>query len=293
MGLFTSTSTGRGCISIGAPLRSVIRDARQPQHGAVHQPRVPREDDPAGGRLADHLAELQRAIAFGEILGVRQRVLVGDEHGRLLERALAEHRARRRGRHAARRHVQVGLPREHVERVRVDEAAVVVADVDDDAVARDVLGVEIDVELRERAGRHVGHVHVAEPAVAHLGDVVAPLGHPLAIEQPALGRGGDRAHGDVPARSASVPARRDPQHRAPVRSCSRAARRDSTCAPIALAVDGERGSRRRLTPAERRRAERRSRARSSAAPLSRTRARSKSRPSWPTPPAAAPPPAAR
>ena len=26
MGLFTSTSTGRGCISIGAPLRSVIRE---------------------------------------------------------------------------------------------------------------------------------------------------------------------------------------------------------------------------------------------------------------------------
>ena len=85
-----------------------------------------------------------------------------------LERALAEHRARRRLGHVARRHPQVRLPREDVDRVRVDEAAVVVADVDDDAVARVILGVEIDVQLIERGRAHVDHVHVAEPAAARL-----------------------------------------------------------------------------------------------------------------------------
>ena len=53
----------------------------------------------------------------------------------------------------ARGHPQVRLPREHVERVGVDEAAVVVAQVDDDAVALVVLGVEIDVQLVERGRR--------------------------------------------------------------------------------------------------------------------------------------------
>ena len=139
------------------------------------------------------LPEFHRAIAFGEVLGVRQRVLVGDEHGRLLQRALAQRRARRRRRRAAERHVQVGLPRDHVERVGVDEAAVVVADVDDDAVARDVVGVEIDVELRQRSRRHVGHVDVAEAVVARLRHVGAPVGDPLPVAQPALGGRRDRA----------------------------------------------------------------------------------------------------
>ena len=220
-----------------------MRDRGSRRTVAVHQARVPREDDPAGGRLADDLAQLHRAIALGEVLRVRQRVLVGHEHGRLLERALAERRPRRRRRHAALRHVQVVLAREHVERVGVDEAAVVVADVDDDAVARDVVGVEIDVELRERSGRHVGHVHVAEPAVARLRHVVAPFGSThCAVAQPALGRRG---------RSAGRPRRAPP-------SPARSARRVSTVRRLILfsssasrltrgadrrAVDGRAGSR--------------------------------------------------
>ncbi len=40
--------------------------------------------------------------------------------------------------------------REDIERIGVDEASVVVADVDDDAVAGAIFGVEIDVKLGER-----------------------------------------------------------------------------------------------------------------------------------------------
>ena len=47
-------------------------------------------------------------------------------------------------REAARQHVEVAAPREHVDRVDVHEAAVVVAHVDDDALLRVILGVEIE-----------------------------------------------------------------------------------------------------------------------------------------------------
>ena len=53
----------------------------------------------------------------------------------------------------ARGHPQIRLPREDVDRVRVDEAAVVVADVDDDAVELVVLDVEIEMQLIEGAAR--------------------------------------------------------------------------------------------------------------------------------------------
>jgi len=58
-------------------------------------------NDPAGGRLADNGAEFERAIAFGEILSVRQRMLIRDQHRRRLERALPQHAAGGRFRHAA------------------------------------------------------------------------------------------------------------------------------------------------------------------------------------------------
>src|SRR3954470_21445649 len=60
--------------------RSVAREnleRRHPQVRPVDQRYGAGVDDPAGGRLADDLAQLQRAIPFGEILGVGQRVLVG------------------------------------------------------------------------------------------------------------------------------------------------------------------------------------------------------------------------
>ena len=91
------------------------------------------------------LPELQRAIAFGEVLGVRQRVLVGDEDGRRAERALPELAAAGADGPPRPRHRQVVLPREDVERVHVDEPAVVVAHVDDHALARVILGVEIEI----------------------------------------------------------------------------------------------------------------------------------------------------
>jgi hypothetical protein len=78
-------------------------------------------DDPAGGRLADHLAESEFAIAFGEVLAVGQRHAIGDEHRRALQRALAEDAARGlRILESPEGHVEVRLARQHVERVGVD-----------------------------------------------------------------------------------------------------------------------------------------------------------------------------
>ena len=102
--------------------------------------------------------------------------------------ALAEDRAARHRAEVARRELQIAAPREDVDRIRIDEPAVVVANVDHDAVAAAVLRVEIEVELRERARAHVLHVHVAEPPVADLRDVGAPALDPIAVEQTALGR---------------------------------------------------------------------------------------------------------
>ncbi len=120
-------------------------------------------------RLADDRPEAERAPPLGEVLGVGERVLVRHEHRRQLERALAELRARRRRAEAARLHGEVRPAREDVERVRVHETAVVVPHVDDDALSRLVLGVEVDVQLRERGVAHVEHVHVAERAAADAG----------------------------------------------------------------------------------------------------------------------------
>ena len=104
---------------------------------------------------------------------------------------------------------------EDVERIGVDEPAVVVADVDDDAVPRDVVGVEVDVQLRQRSGRHVGHVDVAEPIAARPRDVGAAFRDPLPIAQAALGYRRDRTHRHV-ASAFTGRGLRDPQHGAPV-----------------------------------------------------------------------------
>src|SRR5690349_19852077 len=93
-----------------------IRDARarQARDRAVEETRVPGVDDPARGRLANDFAEAKRAMAFREILRVAERMLVRDEHGRLLERALPEDRTRGGSRLSAQRHVEEGAAGEHV-----------------------------------------------------------------------------------------------------------------------------------------------------------------------------------
>ena len=65
----------------------VRRDARtgHPDRRAVHECLTAREDDPSGRRLADDLAEVQRAVAFREVLGIRERMLIRDEDRRQLE----------------------------------------------------------------------------------------------------------------------------------------------------------------------------------------------------------------
>ena len=53
--------------------RPVAREdfrARHAQRRSVDQWNAAGVDDPAGSRLADDLAQLQRAVPFGEVLGV-------------------------------------------------------------------------------------------------------------------------------------------------------------------------------------------------------------------------------
>src|SRR6185503_1110761 len=95
---------------------------RQAEARSVNQRRSPGVNDPPGGRLAHDLTEFQRAIAFGEILSVGERMLVRDQDGRAFERALAEHRAGRGRRVAAHGHRHIAAPREDVNRVGVDES---------------------------------------------------------------------------------------------------------------------------------------------------------------------------
>src|ERR1035441_10093373 len=73
-GLSTAISTGRGFISMDAPLAVVTRVAGRRSTLLSNQRGVAGVDDPAGRRLAHHLAQLQGAVAFGEIFRVGERV---------------------------------------------------------------------------------------------------------------------------------------------------------------------------------------------------------------------------
>ena len=125
-------------------------------------------------------------------------MLVRDQDRRQLQRALAENASRRGPGQPAPRHHQVAAAREHVERIRIDEAAVVVADIHDDAVLRTVVGIQIEIELAQRPFGHVAHVDVSQPPVARLFDVVTIPFDPLAIHQILLGAHADRAHHHIP-----------------------------------------------------------------------------------------------
>src|ERR1044072_1513694 len=111
-------------------------DEGQAEDCAVHEPYVRGVDNPAGRRLAHHLAELQAPVAFGEVLRVGERVLVCDDHCRQLKRPLSQVGSRRGRRKPARRHTHVTLAREHVDGIDIDEAAVVVADIKHHALPR-------------------------------------------------------------------------------------------------------------------------------------------------------------
>ena len=66
------------------------------------------------------------------------------------------------------------------------------------------LRVEIEIQLRERRVAHVGHVHVAQPALAHSIHVLAVLLHPAAVEETLLGRQVDGTQHYLPSRTGRV-----------------------------------------------------------------------------------------
>jgi hypothetical protein len=84
---------------------------------------------------------------------------------------------------AARCHGEVVRTRENVENISVDEAAVVVTNVDDNAGFGLVLYIQINIELAQSLGRHIRNVHVAEFAAADALHVSAVGLNPGVIEQ--------------------------------------------------------------------------------------------------------------
>src|SRR5256885_1190046 len=55
---------------------------RQAEGRAIYQLHAGGKDDPAGGRLAHNLAEMERTITFSEIFAVRKRVAIGNQNCR-------------------------------------------------------------------------------------------------------------------------------------------------------------------------------------------------------------------
>src|SRR5262249_13955899 len=51
-----------------------------------------------------------------------------------------------------------------------------------------VLSIKIDIKLRQCSEGHVGHVHIAQPAIADAGDVTPIVFHPSAVEEGAFSR---------------------------------------------------------------------------------------------------------
>lgn len=79
------------------------------------------------------------------------------------------------------------MPGEYVERITVDEAAVIVADIHDNGLARLILGIKIEIELIQRCLRHIKHVHISEPSAASLDHIFPVVLYPVAIKQVFLG----------------------------------------------------------------------------------------------------------
>ena len=129
---------------------------------------------------------MEGAVAFGEVLAVGEGGLVGDEDGGETEGTLAEGLTAGDGLAAAEGHEQVVFACEDVDDASVDIAAVVVADVDDDALAGLVFCVEIEVELVEVVVAHGGYVDVAELAAGDAIDVGATVFDPGAVEEATL-----------------------------------------------------------------------------------------------------------
>src|SRR5579859_3209315 len=104
--------------------------------GTINQRLVARVDDPACSRLANYAPQTQRPVAFGKVLGVRERVSVGDENGGQLKGALPQHDSCRSCGKATPRHRHVSASREYVDGIGIHEATIVVAYIDHDTLTR-------------------------------------------------------------------------------------------------------------------------------------------------------------
>ena len=121
-------------------------------------------------------------------------MLIHHQHGGFLQRSLSKLRPRRNRYRASRGHGHVPPTGEHVERIRIHEAAVIVSQVNHHAIAHEVFGIKIESELVERLGAHIVHVHIPQSPIRRLRHVGAAFVYPLPIEQPLLGVGVHRTH---------------------------------------------------------------------------------------------------
>src|SRR5262249_35491786 len=116
-------------------------DARHPEGGAVDEADAARADDVAASRLADQLAQSQRADGVRENLRVAERAIVDQHDQRLRPLAVVEveHEALSA---VALMEERVLLAAEIIEDLIVREAAAVEADVEHDRLLVEAIGVE-------------------------------------------------------------------------------------------------------------------------------------------------------
>ena len=109
-------------------------------------------------------------------------MLVCDENSWKLESALTQIAAAGNGPFAASRHIQITAPGENVDDVGIYKSAIVISNVDHDALPALILYIQIDIELRQAAGTHVRQMNVAKLAAAHFFDIRAIRFDPLAVK---------------------------------------------------------------------------------------------------------------
>ena len=157
-------------------------DAGHAEGRAVDEADVARADDVAAGRLADELAQAERADGVGENLGVAERAVVHEHDQRFGPLAVVEveHEALSA---VALAEEGVFAAAEVVEDLVVGIAAAIVADVEHDRFLIEVVRVERAQENVEAGVVHARNVNVTKLALGELRDALGVVRDPALVHQ--------------------------------------------------------------------------------------------------------------
>src|SRR6185312_10557055 len=171
-------------------VETLYRNARSRNAAAIHQLRIATDaNEPAPGALAHQRADVVHLEVPRQRIAARAGELI-DDHD-----LGPENRLRRHHRHATPAgHVDAHGPLlQLLDDIVRDQAAVVVALIDDDALLVD-LGEEVAVEIGEAAPGGVGQVDIAELAAAEASHGACVTLYPRRIAQLPLARYGFDGH---------------------------------------------------------------------------------------------------